>query len=107
VDILAVSADTEARASAMAKDYGLFRLAIGYEMPIDRARAMGVFISKREKDIEMPLFCEPATFLINNQSRVQAAWIASTAFARVLPDDILSYVDFLAKHSDRDPRGSS
>ena len=107
VDILAVSADTEARASAMAKDYGLFRLAIGYEMPIDRARAMGVFISKREKDIEMPLFCEPATFLINNQSKVQAAWIASTAFARVLPDDILSYVDFLAKHSDRDPRGSS
>ncbi len=107
VDILAVSADTEARARAMAKDYGLSRLTIGYEMPIEQARAMGVYISKREKEIEMPLFCEPATFLINNQGRVQAAWLASTAFARVSPDDILNYVDFLANHSDRDPRGSS
>lgn len=59
VDILAVSADTEARASVMAKDYGLFRLAIGYEMPIDRARAMGIFISSVRRILKCHCFASP------------------------------------------------
>ena len=107
VNIVAISADTEPRARAMAEDYGLSKLAIGYEIPLEKAREMGVFISKREKDIEMPLFCEPASFLINKEGRIQAAWIASNAFARTAPEDMLFYVDFVAQHSDRAPRGSA
>lgn len=107
VDVVAVSADTKTRARSMANDYALHKLNIGFDVSIASARAMGVFISKQEKTIEMPLFCEPATFLINKETKLQAAWIASTAFARVVPDDILAYVDFLAQHSDRAPRGSS
>ena len=107
VDLLAVSADTETRARSMANDYDLHKLAIGFDMSIASARALGVFISKQEKAVEMPLFCEPATFLINKERKLQAAWIASSAFARVVPDDILAYVDFLAQHNDRAPRGSS
>lgn len=107
VDLLAVSADTGTRARSMAEDYKLHKLNIGFDVSISSARALGVFISKREKAIEMPLFCEPATFLINKERKLQAAWIASSAFARVIPDDLLAYVDFLAQHSDRAPRGSS
>lgn len=107
VDVVAVSADTKTRARSMANDYALHKLNIGFDVSIASARAMGVFISKQEKTIEMPLFCEPATFLINKETKLQAAWIASSAFARVVPDDILAYVDFLAQHSDRAPRGSS
>ena len=81
VDVVAVSADTETRARSMANDYALHKLNIGFDVSIASARAMGVFISKQEKTIEMPLFCEPATFLINKETKLQAAWIASTAFA--------------------------
>lgn len=107
VEVVAVSADTESRAREMAVDYGLSKLSIGYEMPISSAREMGVFISKQEKEIEMPLFCEPASFLINKEGNIQAAWIASNAFARTSADDMLAYVDFLAQHSGRAPRGSA
>lgn len=107
VEIVAVSADTENRAREMAVDYGLSKLSVGYQMPISSAREMGVFISKQEKEIEMPLFCEPASFLINKEGNIQAAWIASNAFARTSADAMLAYVDFLAQHSGRAPRGSA
>ncbi|MGI9321967.1 MAG: redoxin domain-containing protein [Pseudomonadales bacterium] len=107
VSIVAASADTEDRAGQMAADYGLKNLVLGCEVPIDSARAMGVFISKRVKDIEMPLFCEPASLLIDKNANLFAAWIASCAFARTPPAGILTYVDFLADHSDRPPRGSA
>ena len=107
VEIVALSADTESRAREMAVDYGLSKLSIGYQMPISSAREMGVFISKQEKEIEMPVFCEPASFLINKQGNIQAAWIASNAFARTSADDMLAYVDFLAQHKGRAPRGSA
>ena len=107
VSIVAVSADTEDRARQMATDYALENLNLGYEAPIDAAREMGVFVSSRVKDIEMPFFCEPASLLIDQNSKLFAAWIASCAFARTAPADILAYIDFIAGHSDRPPRGSA
>jgi len=107
VTLVAVSADTEERASSMLQDYGLKNLNVGYEMPIGQARALGLFISRREKEIEMPLFCEPGSFLIDNDARIYAAWIASNAFARTDPADMLAYIDFLNDHPDRAPRGSA
>jgi len=107
VDVLAVSADTQERATKMAADYGIEHTRIGYEMPLESAREFGLFISSRVKDIEMPLFSEPGSFLIDSRSRLFAAWIASNAFARTAPQAILDYIDFIANHSDRAPRGSA
>ena len=107
VSVVAASADTEERARQMASDYGLDKLPLGYEIPIENARELGVFISKGIKDIEMPLFCEPASFLISRDAKLFAAWVASCAFARTAPADMLAYVDFLGDHSDRPPRGSA
>lgn len=107
VDPIAVSADTSERAAVSKKEYRLDQLNIGCAIPIAEARDLGVFISKGINAQEMPLFCEPASFLINANNRIQAAWIASNAFARTSMQEILSYVDFLSQHPDRRPRGSN
>ncbi|MGI3183867.1 redoxin domain-containing protein [Nioella aestuarii] len=105
VSPVAVSADTRARAETSQRDYGLENLQLGYEMPIEPARQLGVFISAGINDREMPLFCEPASFLIAPGNRIQAAWIASNAFARTRMDEVRAYIDFLNDHPDRAPRG--
>ena len=107
VQVLAASADTCQRAESMSAELGLKNLLLGYEIPISAARDLGLFISSQVKDEEMPLFCEPGTFLIDGQSKIFAAWIASNAFARTSPADVLAYVDFLADKQGRPPRGSA
>ena len=103
---VAVSADTRARAEISRNEYALDQLRIGYEMPIGVAREMGVFISAGIKSKEMPLFCEPACFLLNAENQIQAAWIASNAFARTRMREVRRYIGFLTAHPDRAPRGS-
>ena len=107
VNVVAVSADTQERAQHVVDDYQLEKLTLGYEIPIESARELGVFVSRRVKDIEMPLFCEPASLLIDKNAKLFSAWIASCAFARTDPSGILAYVDFISQHGDRPPRGSA
>jgi len=104
---IAVSADTRERTLRTQTNYSLDKLDLGCEMPFGIARELGVFISKGIHEQEMPLFCEPASFLINSDNQIQAAWIASNAFARTSMGDVLSYIDFLRAHPDRGPRGSA
>ena len=104
---IAASADTRDRANATRLELGLNRLDLGYEAPIEKARNMGAYISFGINDREMPLFYEPASFLISPENRIQAAWIASNAFARTPMQGILDYVGFIKAHPDRAPRGSA
>lgn len=107
VSVVAVSADTRERASEFSETLGIRQLQLGYEMPIEKARELGVFISSRAKEEEMPLFCEPAHFLIGANHKVFAAWISSCAFARTTPQGILDYVDFIGEKVNKTPRGSA
>ena len=85
VAVVAVSADTQERAIEFYEKLALQNLRVGYEMPIDKARELGVFVSSKAKEEGMPLFCEPAHFLIGTNHKVFAAWISSCAFARANP----------------------
>lgn len=107
VSVVAVSADTKERAQEFSDKLGIQHLRVGYEMPLDKARELGVFISSAAKDEEMPLFCEPAHFLIGANHKIFAAWISSCAFARTAPQGILDYVDFIGEKVDKKPRGSA
>lgn len=107
VAVVAVSADTPERALEFYKKLGLQSLRVGYEMPIDKARELGVFVSSKAKEEEMPLFCEPAHFLIGTNHKVFASWISSCAFARANPQGILEYVDFIGDKVNKVPRGSA
>ena len=107
VSVVAVSADTRERAEEFSERLDIRHLRIGYEMPLDKARELGVFISSQAKEEEMPLFCEPAHFLIGANRRIFAAWISSCAFARTSPQGILDYVDFIGNKVNKTPRGSA
>ena len=107
VGVLAVSADTRERAVEFYEKLGLQHLQVGYEIPIGKARELGVFVSSKAKEEEMPLFCEPAHFLIGTNHKVFAAWISSCAFARSTPQGILDYVDFIGDKVNKAPRGSA
>jgi len=107
VAVVAVSADTRQRALEFYEKLGLQNLRVGYEITIDKARQLGVFVSSKAKEEEMPLFYEPAHFLIGTNHKVFAAWISSCAFARANPQGILEYVDFIGDKVNKVPRGSA
>jgi peroxiredoxin len=107
VSVVAASADTRERATEFSETLGIRHLRIGYDIPLDKARELGVFISSQAKEEEMPLFCEPAHFLIGANHRIFAAWISSCAFARTTPQGILDYVDFIGDKVNKTPRGSA
>ena len=107
VSVVAVSADTRERTEEFSEKLGISRLRLGYEIAIDKARELGVFISSKAKEEEMPMFCEPAHFLIGVDHKIFAAWISSCAFARTSPKGILDYVDFIGDKVKKTPRGSA
>lgn len=107
VSVTAVSADTRERANEFADKLELRNLQVGFEIPMESARSLGVFISAKAKEVEMARFCEPAHFLIGGDLKVFAAWISSCAFARTPPGGILDYIDFIGDDLNRRPRGSA
>ncbi|EED32866.1 alkyl hydroperoxide reductase/ Thiol specific antioxidant/ Mal allergen [gamma proteobacterium NOR5-3] len=107
VSVVAVSADTRQRAEEFSETLAIRNLRVGYEMPLEKARELGVFVSAQAKEEEMPLFCEPAHFLIRSDHTIFAAWISSCAFARTSPQGILDYVDFIGEKVNKVPRGSA
>lgn len=107
VSVVAVSADTQERASEFSQSLSLKNLSVGYEFPMEAARQFGTFVSAQAKPVEMPLFSEPASFLIGRNYKIFAAWIASCAYARTPPEGMLEYVEFIGDNTNKVPRGSS
>lgn len=107
VQSIADGADTSDRANATRLELGLEKVELGYEMLIETARDLGTFISFGINDCEMLLFCEPANFMILNENRIHAAWVASNAFAHTRIQGALDYVEFIQAHPGHAPRGSA
>lgn len=84
--VIAVSMDGADRAAQAAADWGLDRLQLGYGLTEDQARAWGLYLSEAINDREVPVFCEPALFLIDAAGKFYLINIASMPWAR--PDII-------------------
>ncbi|MFN0264589.1 peroxiredoxin-like family protein [Tepidamorphus sp. 3E244] len=100
VTVVAVSADDAERASTAVNDWGLEKLTIGYDMPLDVARSWGLYISSTRgttsAKIEEPhLFSEPGLFLVKPDNTVFFVSVQSMPFARPHLSDVLSAVDFV------------
>jgi peroxiredoxin len=93
VDVVAVSCDTRERAERSMAEWRLSALPVGYDLPIDMARAWGLFISRAVRDDESPIFAEPATFLIDADGNVYFAVINSLTRLRPYPKDIMDAID--------------
>jgi peroxiredoxin len=93
VDVVAVSCDSRERAERSAREWGLSKLPIGYDLPIDVAREWGLFISRAVRDDEAPIFAEPGTFLVDREGNLYFAVINSLTRLRPYPKDILEAID--------------
>ena len=100
VDVVAVSTDGEERARGAKTDWELPDLTIGYDLGIEDARNMGLYIStsrgKTSIGIEEPAkFNEPGLYLVKPDGTLYSAFIQTTPFARPKFEEILKAIDFI------------
>lgn len=98
VDVLAISADTKARAEQSTQEWELTQLAVGYGFAIDEARKWGLFVSHAIKESEPAEFFEPGLFLIRPDGTLYASSVISMPFARPHFGDVLNAIDFVVKN---------
>ncbi len=100
VSVLAVSTDTEERASQASDEWKVPDLTIGYGMSLDTARDWGLYIStSRGKTssgvVEPDHFSEPGLFLVRPDGTLYAAAYQTMPFARPHFKELLSALDFI------------
>ncbi len=111
VSLLAISADTRARAERTAEAWKIDRLTLCWGLTIDQARAWGLYVSEgrgvNAAGIEEPAwFVEPAMFLVSPDNTLFAGMVQTMPFARPRLDDLLGAIDD-AVRTGKGPRGAS
>jgi peroxiredoxin len=100
VSVIAISGDTEERARQAQADWALGDLAVGYALPLERARAWGLYVSnsrgKTSIGIEEPAqFSEPGLFLVRPDGTLYYGSVQTMPFARPHMRDLLGALDFV------------
>lgn len=100
VSPIAISGDTEERARQAQADWVLGDLAVGYALPLERARAWGLYVSnsrgKTSIGIEEPTqFSEPGLFLVRPDGTLYYGAVQTMPFARPHMRDLLGALDFV------------
>lgn len=99
VAVLALSTDTAERAQAMADKLPKPALRIGYGLPLEQARAWGLYVSSSRGPTsigieEPPLFSEPGLFLVRPDGTLYFGTVQTMPFARPHFDELLATLDF-------------
>jgi peroxiredoxin len=98
VHLIAISCDTAEKAKKAGNEWKISEIPVGYDLEVDKARELGLFISKGISDKEPEIFSEPAVFLIKPDQTLYASAIQSMPFARPDWDDILDAIDYVGKN---------
>ena len=111
VSVLAVSADSRARAERTAQTWGIDRLTLCWGLSMDQARAWGLYISEGRGTApsgieEPPHFVEPAMFLVRPDGTLYSGMVQTMPFARPRLDDVLAAIDEVTR-TGAAPRGNS
>jgi len=109
VSAVAISSDDAERAAAMADKVKASRLRFAYGLPLDQARAWGLYIStsrgKTSIGIDEPArFSEPGLFLVRPDGTLYYGAVQTMPFARPNFADLVGALDFVLK-SDYPARG--
>jgi len=96
IEVVSVSGENAERATRMQDEWGIPRIPLAYGLSEEQMRAWGLFVSRRIKDDEPPVFNEPALFLIRPDGSVYYESILSMPVGRPRLDDLLGGLDFWA-----------
>lgn len=82
IDIIAVSADSESKASIHVKEMGL-TFPVAYDLSIEHMEELGLYIShpRSAQETDRP-FAEPGLYIINEKNQVQITSVSNAPFAR-------------------------
>ncbi len=99
VTTIAVSSDEEDRAQAMADKIEAKNLRFAYDLPLDKAREWGLYIStsrgKTSIGIEEPaLFAEPGLFMVTPQQTLYYGSVQTMPFVRPHFSELVGALDF-------------
>ena len=98
VDVLAISADSEAKAKALASDIG-YDGAIGYDLSLAQMDKLGVYVSdpRSSEETDRP-FAEPATFVVRKDGKLQIVDVSNAPFSRPALKSLLDGLTFIRKN---------
>ena len=102
--IISISTDPAERAEAAVDEWGLGDMPVGYDLEIEVARDLGLYISQTIREAEPALFAEAALFVIQRDGTLWGSSVNSFPFMRPTAEQVL---DALATRTARTypPRG--
>ncbi len=104
IETLAVSMDDEGRAGRMNEEWALTDLPVGYGLPLEQARAWGLYVSRKVKDVEPDVFSEPGCFLVKPDGTLYAQFQSTAPWMRLDLDVLLRGIQ-IAMERGTPPRG--
>lgn len=99
VTALVVSTDDQERAQKSYDDWGLAPLTVGYGLPIDTARAWGLYLSKGIREGEPAQFNEPGLFLVRPDGSLYWMSISTMPFGRPDFGQVIQALDFVVPNN--------
>lgn len=96
VDIVAVSADTQEKATLQAKEKLGLEFQVGYDLSIEQMKQLGVYIShpRSAQETDRP-FAEPGLFIVNEDFNLHVVDISNNPFVRPELDALLSGINWI------------
>ena len=104
IETFAVSMDDEDRADRMGEEWALSDLPVGYGLSLEQARAWGLYVSSKVKDVEPATFSEPGCFLIRPDGTLYAQFQSTAPWMRLDLDVLVRGVQ-IAMERGTPPRG--
>ncbi len=105
LEVVSISTDPQDRAEQAAAEWGLGDMPLGYDLTLDQARGLGLYISEQIREGETAFFAEAAIFLIRADGVLWGSSVNSFPFMRPTAEMILDAVD-TAKARSYPPRGN-
>lgn len=91
-EVIAVSADEQARAERSVAEWGLKELPVAYGFPLDRADEWGLYVTERGKPEDPPRFTEPALFIVGPDGKLDHGIIGTAQRLRPDPNEVLAHI---------------
>ena len=106
IKVIAISSNPEELAQQTQTEWQLENLKIGYNLPLEKAREWGLFISNSIKQNEPDQFSEPGLFLINTDGTLYASQVQSMPFARPTAQQLIGSLKWVIDNN-YPPRGEA
>lgn len=96
VDIVAISADTEEKATLQAREKLNLAFNVGYDLSIEQMKELGAYIShpRSPQETDRP-FAEPGIFIVNEEGNLHVVDISNNPFVRPELAPLLSGINWI------------